>query len=215
MTIPAWAYEEISRILPDIRASGEKQTREFMAEFPAQGHDLAKEVAAFATSGGGLILIGVRDDGCVAGLDEGERDKLRLRAQGIVSQVKPCPKVDVTLCYDEGFILSILIRQDQTEPVYYYDHRPYIRDGSQSRPATPEEVNAKVWSHPSSEHKKRMEDLKYEQARTAAELANKRTTVWDELAVKSAADHHALMSRARESFQRTNEMTRQAFIPKQ
>jgi hypothetical protein len=121
----------------------------------------------------------------------------------------------VTLCYDEGLILSVLIRQEQSEPVYYYDHRPYIRDGSQSRPATPDEVKAKVWAHPSSEQKKRMEDLKYEQARTAAELAHKRTAAWDELAVKSAGDHHALMSRARESFQRTNEMTRQAFIPKQ
>lgn len=215
MAIPAWAYDEISKILPGIRAAGEKHTQEFMAEFPTQGHDLAKEVAAFATSGGGIILIGVRDDGSIASLDESERDKLRLRAQGIVSQVKPCPKVDVTLCYDEGFILSVLIRQDQTEPVYYYDHRPYIRDGSQSRPATPEEVKAKVWSHPSSEHKKRMEDLEYEQARTAAELANKRTAAFDELAVKSAADHHTSMSRARESIQRTNEMTRQALRPKQ
>lgn len=215
MTIPAWAYEEISKILPEIRAAGEKHTQEFMAEFPVQGHDLAKEVAAFATSGGGLILIGVRDDGSVAGLDESERDKLRLRAQGIVSQVKPRPMCDVTLCYDEGFLLSVLIRQDQNEPVYYYDHRPYVRDGSQSRPATPEEVKAKVWSHPRSEHRKRMEDLTYEQARTAAELANKRTAAFDELAVKSAENHHASMSNARESFQRTNEMTRRAPIPKQ
>jgi predicted HTH transcriptional regulator len=215
MTIPAWAYEDISQILPKIRAAGEKHTQEFKEEFPAQAHDLAKEVAAFATSGGGIILIGVRDNGSVAGLDESERDELRLRAQSITSQVKPRPKVDVTLCYDGGFVLSVLIRQDQDEPVYYYDHRPYVRDGSQSRPATPEEVKARVWSHPSSEHRKRMEDLTYEQARTAAELANKRTADFDELAVKSAESHHVSMSRARDSFQNTNEMTRQAFIPKQ
>ena len=84
MAIPAWPYEDISNILPKIRAAGEKHTQEFMAEFPTPGHDLGKDVAAFATEGGGLILIGVRDDGNVAGLDESERDKLRLRAQGQV-----------------------------------------------------------------------------------------------------------------------------------
>ena len=59
-----------------------------------------------------------------------------------------------------------------------------------------------------------MEDLKYEQAKSAVELSAKRTAAWDELAVKSAENHHGLMSRSLESIQKTNEMARQAFIPK-
>jgi predicted HTH transcriptional regulator len=45
----------------------------------------------------------------------------------------------------------------QCEPVFYYDYRPYLRDGSISRPATPDEVKELVWSHPSSEQKRFIE----------------------------------------------------------
>jgi ATP-dependent DNA helicase RecG len=208
MTIPAWANADITKLLPEIRRSGEGPSYEFKADFPPQAHELGKEVAAFATSGGGLILIGVDDNGNVVGLNESERDQRRLRAQNIVSQVQPRPKLDVTPCFDGGFILVICVRNDQDEPVYYYDHRPYVRDGSQSRPATPDEVKARVLDHPSAEYKKRMEDLKYEQAKSAAEMVAKRTAGWDELALKSAADHQSLMARSREDFQRSNQMVR-------
>ena len=196
MALPPWAYEDLSKLLPEIRAAGEHHCHEFKAEFPAQAHELAKEVAAFATSGGGLVLIGVGDDGGVVGLSESDRDQLRLRAQGVVAQVRPRPLFDVTPCYDEGFILAILIRQDQAEPVYYYDHRPYIRDGSQSRPATPDEVKARVWTHPSAEHSRKMEVLQYEQAKSVVESQSKRTADWDELALKSAAAYQALMKKS-------------------
>lgn len=182
--MPLWANAEITKLLPDIRASGEGPSYEFKAEFPAQAHDLAKEVAAFATSGGGLILIGVDDNGNVVGLDENDRDQLRLRAQNIVSQVQPRPKLDVTPCFDGCFVLVVCIRNDQEQPVYYYDHRPYIRDGSQSRPASPEEVKQKIWSHPSSDYKRRTEDLNYEMAKQHAEQTQRRIAESDALSLR-------------------------------
>ncbi len=213
MDKPAWANKEISNLLPKIRGDGEGQACEFKESFP-EGNKLAKSVAAFATVGGGLILIGVRNDGKVAGLDEAEVDRLYHRAQSIAESVEPPVAHRVSQCYDDGIILVVCIHSDQAKPVYYYEGRPYIRVGRSSRPATPDEVEARFAAHPSAEHKKRMEDLKYEQAKSAAELSAKRTAAWDKLAVKSAKDHHGLMSRSRESIQKTNEMVRQASVPK-
>ena len=66
-------------------------------------------------------------------------------------------------------VLAIRI-PPQDEPVFYYDYRPYIRDGRRSRPATPDEVKERVWAHPSSEFKRRMEDLKIKQAETLQQM---------------------------------------------
>lgn len=200
MANPSWANADITKLLPEIRAGGEGPSYEFKEDFPPQGHELSKEVAAFATAGGGLILIGVRDDGSVVGLNENDRDQLRLRAQNIVSHVQPRPKLDVTPCFDEGFVLVICVRNDQEEPVYYYDHRPYIRDGSQSRPATPDEVKGRVLAHPSADHKKRMEDLNYEIAKSVVEQSNKRTAEADEISLKAMAAQNELLLQSRQRF---------------
>jgi hypothetical protein len=54
MTRPSWANEDISNLLPKIRADGEGLVCDFKETFP-EGNKLAKSVAAFATVGGGLI----------------------------------------------------------------------------------------------------------------------------------------------------------------
>ena len=48
--------EELIRILRQL----EGQRVEFKSDFPDQGHAVAKELAAFANSGGGVLLMGVR-----------------------------------------------------------------------------------------------------------------------------------------------------------
>ena len=53
-------------------AAGESQSVEFKCRFPDQARDLAKEVAAFASSNDGTILIGVRDDGIPLGLENAD-----------------------------------------------------------------------------------------------------------------------------------------------
>ena len=160
MTIPAWADEQLSRDLPALRAMGEGQQLEFKADFPPQGHDLGKEIASFATSGLGKILLGVADDGDLIGLsfsDAAERDGLWRRALGTVSSVKPPVNARVVFATEGAKTVLCIEILKQEEPVFYYDSRPYVRDGSISRPATPDEVKALVWSHPSSENKRFLE----------------------------------------------------------
>ena len=172
MTLPGWADEEFSKRLPNVRAIGEGQQAEFKEEFPQQGHSLCTEVAAFASSGGGTILLGVRNNGEVAGIEgstEEQRDDLLHRAQNLIVSVQPPVAYQLVLGYDEGCILGIIVEKKQTEPVYYYTQRPYVRDGRTSRPATPGEVKDLVWSHPSSEHKRKMEDLNYQMVKNHQE----------------------------------------------
>jgi hypothetical protein len=94
----------------------------------------------------------------------------------------------------------VCIRNDQSEPVFYYDHRPYIRDGSQSRPATPDEVKARILAHPSAEHKKRMDDLNYEMAKGIIEQNAKRMAAEDEITHRALAAQHETLAEAGRRF---------------
>ncbi len=187
MARPAWANADISALLPKIRADGEGQAYEFKAEFP-DGHKLAKSAAAFATAGGGLILIGVRNDGTVAGLNEADADKLYHQAQSLVDQVQPAVEHRVSVCYDQGVILVICIHQNQNKPVFYYDGRPYIRVGRTSRRATPDEVQTKILAHVSADHKRRLEELEFENKKRALDQSAKRIADAD----KASADAMAI-----------------------
>ena len=101
---------------------------------------IAREIAAFATSDGGLVLVGVGDDGTVSGC----ADDLA-RFEGIASKgVAPAaPTLATRVQVGDVSIVAIRVYRGDA-PVYYVDNRPYIRDGSTSRPASPEEVRQLV-----------------------------------------------------------------------
>jgi predicted HTH transcriptional regulator len=178
MDLPPWADTAFSQLLPDLIAGGEAQEVEFKVSFPERNaEELCKSLAAFATSGGGWILIGVHNEGHVVGLDS-TTDKIReqhvLRIKGLLRNVKPSVKIQELLLGDaDGCVLGIRIHQEQEKPIYYYDHRPYIRDGRESRPATPEEVQERVWAHPSSEDKRRTAELHYQIAKNAVDASQR------------------------------------------
>src|SRR5437899_2152508 len=92
--LPSWVDKALSADLPRLRSAGEGQALEYMEQFPENVHELGKEIAAFATSNPGVIIIGVADDGSVVGLPGAEamsaRDKWTQRVEGICNgTVKP------------------------------------------------------------------------------------------------------------------------------
>src|ERR1700730_4264883 len=92
--IPAWADIELSRRLSELASAGENQNIEMKEQFPVVARDLAKEIAAFATSNEGTILLGVTDDGEIKGLmdcaTQNGRAQLIQRIEGICANiVKP------------------------------------------------------------------------------------------------------------------------------
>src|SRR2546421_7828201 len=104
--------------------------------------DLSDELAAFASIGG-KIYIGISDDGIVKGIGGSHQtwqEKLFERAVGRVK-----PRVNWKSYYFTDPATGLrLIRIDvlEGEPIYYVMGRPYIREGTISRPAEPEEVKA-------------------------------------------------------------------------
>ena len=105
--------------------------------------DLSDALAALASIGG-KIYIGISDDGTVKGIGGSHQtwqEKLFERAVGRIKPKinwKSYPFVDPTTGLS-------LIRIDvlEGEPIYYVQGKPYIRDGTKSRPAEPEEIKAR------------------------------------------------------------------------
>ena len=105
--------------------------------------DLAHELASFASIGG-KIYIGISDDRIVKGIGgphQAWQEKLFERAMG---RIKPKVYWKSYHFVDSTTGLS-LIRLDvlEGEPIYYVQGKPYIREGTTSRPAEPEEVKAR------------------------------------------------------------------------
>jgi hypothetical protein len=136
------------RVRRDLLA-GESDRVEFKEQLPEQVRDLAREVAAMGTARGGAIYLGVNNAGDVAGLDESldsasGRGAFRDRLEGIVAAVKPAIAPEHRpIELDGGRWVWVIDVPDGDEPVYYVEDRPYIRVGTHSRPATPEEVKAR------------------------------------------------------------------------
>ena len=145
MAIPEWADEGLSSELPILRARGESQYMEYIASFPEQARDLGKEIAAFATSNAGTILLGVSDDGGLLGIQEAEstsnRDALLRRLEGICTgTVRPAVTPIARFALEKGRTVLMIAVPEGTQPVYYCQQVPYVRHITSSRPAEPQEV---------------------------------------------------------------------------
>ncbi|HLG91026.1 MAG TPA: ATP-binding protein [Candidatus Saccharimonadales bacterium] len=106
--------------------------------------DLAHELAAMASTGG-RIYIGIADNGDLKGISGKEQDwheKLFKRAFGHIT-----PKISWkshVIVEPKSKLKLIVIDLPEGEPIYYHGGKPYIRDGTDSRQATPEEVKKRM-----------------------------------------------------------------------
>lgn len=148
MTIEPWADPELSARLASLCAAGEGQSLEFKSKLPATIKDLAKEIAAFASTDGGLIIVGVNDDGSVCGVEDGRsaesRDMLFQRVVGISQKVDPPVLPHLSWAQANGEAVFVIAVEKGSEPIYYVEQRPYLRHANVSRPATPAEVTAAI-----------------------------------------------------------------------
>ena len=145
MTVPDWADENFSKELPVLRSRGEGQYLEYMESFPQQARELAKEIAAFATSNQGIILLGVSDSGDFVGMADAKtsqgRDSLMRRIEGICrGTVKPAITPRVCFAVESTEVVLVILVPKGSQPLYYSENRPFLRHLSESRPAEPHEV---------------------------------------------------------------------------
>jgi ATP-dependent DNA helicase RecG len=128
--------------LLEIIANGENSGVEFK-EDALQNFDLAKELVAFSNLSGGMVLLGVADDGRIAGLTRANledwvmttcRDKIRpaiIPFFEILREVEPGKDVA---------IVSVTRGYDVHGLWHSNSNKYYIRVGTQSREATQEEL---------------------------------------------------------------------------
>lgn len=152
MDYPDWADEQLSRDLAVLRARGENQDLEYIESFPQNVRELGKEIAAFATSNSGTILVGVADNGDLVGISDAvtveERDQLLRRVEGICTgTIKPAVTPVARFAVESGAVVLVLLVPKGSQPVYYSHNIPYIRHITQSRPAEPHEVVDLIRNH--------------------------------------------------------------------
>ncbi len=128
--------------LLEIISNGENSGVEFKRDV-LQNYDLAKELVAFSNFRGGMVLLGVEDDGSISGITRPDieewvmttcRDKIRpaiIPFFDVVRDVQPGKNVAIVRV-TTGFDVHSLWHNNA--------NRYYIRVGTQSREATPEEL---------------------------------------------------------------------------
>ena len=129
--------------LLEIVANGESSGVEFKRDV-LQNHELAKELVAFSNLEGGMVVLGVDDDGRIPGLTRDRleewvitacRDKIRPGIIPFFETVREMqPGVDVAIVrVPRGFNVHSRWHNNR--------HTYYIRVGTQSREPTPEELS--------------------------------------------------------------------------
>jgi len=127
---------------------GEGQTLEVKQDFSR--NNLRKTIAAFSTSQGGRIVLGIDKKYRRVGYQGQEKldtpngkEELQIRLRDkVLNVIKPPPTVRVDFFSEGGKNYAVITVIKGPSPVYYSANVPYVRDLDQSRPATPDEVQA-------------------------------------------------------------------------
>ncbi len=131
---------EISELISTI-AKGETSHCQFKRNMTNQD-SMAEEMVAFCNSGGGLIVIGVSNDGAVAGLSSLDVDRLNQLVSNTASQSVSPPALVTTesLELPEGLVLLVKVADGMRKP-YTHKGTIVVKSGSDKRKVTaPEEM---------------------------------------------------------------------------
>ena len=134
--------------LKEIRLGGESDNIEFKEMMPSNDK-LARQACAFAnTTGGGIMIFGITDDGAVTGIPGNEWDEYQTKVANVfTSACLPNPEFRM-LRFDTDDptrqLFVIDIQELATKPCVTNDGRIYIRQGGTSRPAKSEDIRRMI-----------------------------------------------------------------------
>ncbi len=143
---------------PDIRtqiqeliAQGEGLTVEFKQEIPQDHDKMLKTVVAFANGLGGVILLGVTNDGDVIGIKPiGDINREKDRIMNMIrNNVYPDPQVRIEHCDMDGkgtYVIAIFVDKGASAlySLYYDKPEVYVRRQATTFRARPDEIAALV-----------------------------------------------------------------------
>lgn len=119
----------------------ETENIEFKSQFTPE---IYKEVIAFANTDGGIIYVGIDDNGQVIGLENVDEEYTKI-TNGIRDAIMPDVTMFVKFRIQENHVVSISVNEGSTKPYYLKSKglKPsgvYIRQGASSVPASPEMI---------------------------------------------------------------------------
>ena len=128
-------------------SEGEHCHQDFKFEI-SDARKIARSISAFANTEGGRLLVGVKDNGKIAGIRSEEEIYMIEAAASMYCQ----PKLEIetqTYIVEGRTVLKIEINEANAKPIYALDveNKPkaYIRIADENILATP--VHLKVWQH--------------------------------------------------------------------
>lgn len=117
--------------LHDLTALGEGFTTEFKRSMSS---NLGREICAFANATGGVILIGVTDDGEIVGI--ANHNKLKSQVQSIARSADPPIAVETD---SVNGVLCVTVPEQHGKP-YAFRGKYYIREGASSQQMSRDEI---------------------------------------------------------------------------
>ena len=131
--------EELNRIVAD----GESQTVEFKSRM-APDATIARTLAAFANSRGGMLLLGVGDSGEIVGLSDIDVERALRRLKRIADQVLPFPTlIDTRVLHGRTILVAVVNpAPEYLRPVTIASGEAFIRRGATSIPFAFEEQDS-------------------------------------------------------------------------
>ena len=110
--------------------------------------DIYKEVIAFANTDGGVIYIGIDDQGHVTGIDNIDETYTRL-TNGIRDAIHPDVTMFVRYVLQDNKVIRIEVGEGSYKPYYLKAKgmKPtgvYVRQGTSSVPASPEQIRQMI-----------------------------------------------------------------------
>ncbi len=120
--------------LVEILAKGENERVEFKRS--ADTRSLAETICAFLNTNGGIIVMGVGDDGRIFGVDP---TKAREKVSEALGSIKPYPKVR-TETIKIGSKTLLIVYVGKSDKIHSYRNLVYVRIGASNRPLSVEEL---------------------------------------------------------------------------
>ena len=117
--------------LIEIIKSGESVELEFKRSLHSV-QEIAKLICSFANTQGGLLILGVEDDGKIVGVDE-DPDMVQQKASSAIKMVHPHPTANIEVMeIEQKNIVVIRVHKADTCAFHSYDGAIYVRIGSTS-----------------------------------------------------------------------------------
>lgn len=123
----------------------ETENIEFKSQFT---EDIYKEVIAFANTDGGIVYVGIDNNGNAVGLTDVDQEYTRI-TNGIRDAIMPDVTMFVRFTIQENKVVRITVSEGSNKPYYLKGKglKPsgvYVRQGASSVPASPEQIRQMI-----------------------------------------------------------------------